>query len=321
MRTRTFGDSGLETSVIGFGGWPMGTDHYGAFEEDEITAAARRAFDLGVTLFDTAAVYGWGEGEKRMGRAIKDFRQDVVLVTKGGRDWDVDEQGRRAGETRTDSSRDMLLAQVDNSLKDLQTDYIDLYLIHHPDKSRPYSEPMEALRIAQEHGKIRFGGVSNFDVPMMKESLESFPVICNQLGYHVFDRRPEAEDFPFITERGLGVMGYGSLAHGLLTGTFTENTEFADNDWRSSRQAFGQPLFEGDQFKRNLRIVDRLKEIAAGFGRSVAQLAIAWSIANPVVTVALVGCRTPAEVEENIGGDWDLPLEAARAVEEALEIP
>ena len=295
VRYGNIGSSDLRTSVVGFGGWPMGRGHYGSFDEDEVVRTVHLAMDLGVTLFDTAAVYRWGSGEELVGRALEGRRSDIVLVSKGGLSWP--EPGVEA---KRDSSRENLIKGLDNSLRRLQTDYLDLYLVHWPDESRPFSEPMEALADLQSQGKIRYGGVSNFSAEQMSESLESFPIICNQVGHHLFDFRPEADVFPFCREKGLGVMAYGSLAHGLLTGTMTPDTEFERDDWRRKREAFGQPLFEGEHFLENLEKVEDLKEFAADKGRTVPQLALAWVIANPVVSVALVGAKTPSEIEENV---------------------
>jgi aryl-alcohol dehydrogenase-like predicted oxidoreductase len=300
MEYRNFGDSDLKTSVIGFGGWPMGKGHYGSFDEDEVVRAIHAAIDHGITLFDTAAVYGWGEGEKLLGKALKGKRDQVVLVSKGGLTWD--EVGGASGR---DSSKEHLTRGLEESLTNLQTDYLDLYLIHWPDESRPYSEPMETFAEFQSQGKIRQGGVSNFSPAMMKESLDSFKIVTDQVGYHLFDFRPEAEIMPFCRDNGMGIMAYGSLAHGLLTGTMSPDTKFEDDDWRRNLMAFGQPLFKGDTFLDNLRKVDALKEIAASRDMSIAQLALSWVISEPVVCVALVGTRTPAEIEHNVkAADW-----------------
>ena len=302
MLYRSFGNSDLKTSVIGFGGWPMGRGHYGSFDEGEVVRAIHAAIDAGVTLFDTAAVYGWGEGEKLLGQALKGKRDKVVLVSKGGLQWD--EPG--AGSQR-DSSRGHLARGLEESLRNLQTDHLDLFLIHWPDESRPFSEPMEAFSEMQREGKIRYGGVSNFSVAQMGESLESFPIVTNQVGYHLFDFRPESETMPFCRDNGMGIMAYGSLAHGLLTGTMTPDTTFEDDDWRRSLTAFGQPLFQGETFLENLRKVDALKEMAAAKGKSVAQMALAWVISEPVVSVALVGARRPEEIEHNVvAADWTM---------------
>ncbi len=294
MLYRKFGASDLETSVVGFGGWPMGRGHYGSFDEQQVINSIHRSMDLGVTLFDTAAVYGWGEGEKLLGRAIEGRRGDIVIVSKGGLKWDAP-----GAPSQRDSSREALTAGLDESLTRLGTDYLDLYLIHWPDESRPISEPMEAFQDFQRQGKIRYGGVSNFSPQQMAECLEVFPIVTNQVGYHLFDFRPEPEIVPFCRDNGMGIMAYGSLAHGLLTGTMTPETTFEDDDWRRSLMAFGQPLFEGQNFLDNLAKVDRLKEVAADKGLSVAQLALSWVASEPTVSVGLVGTRRPEEMEEN----------------------
>ena len=308
MRDKKFGNSDLETSVVGFGGWPMGRGHYGSFDDDEVVRAVHASIDLGVTLFDTAAVYGWGEGEKLLGRALEGKREDVVIVSKAGIPWDEEGGGRRR-----DSSRDSLEKSLNESLTRLQTDYLDLFLIHWPDESRPMSVPMEAFADFQKQGKIRYGGVSNFSPQQMSDCLDVFPVVTNQVGYHLFDQRPEPEIIPFCADNGMGIMAYGSLAHGLLTGTMTPETTFEEDDWRRSLMAFGQPIFKGQNFLDNLKKVDTLKEMAADKGFSVAQLALAWVASEPTVSVALVGTRKPEEIQENVAAaDWELsPSERA----------
>ena len=305
MQYRKLGNSDLNTSVIGFGGWPLGRGQYGPLDEAEAVRAVHAAIDQGINLFDTAAVYGWGAGEELLGRALEGRRHEVILVSKGGRRWDTD-----TGQRVSDSSLQFLRQGLEESLRRLQTDYLDLYLIHWPDETRPFSEPMEAFAQFQREGKIRYGGVSNFSAQQVRECLETFPIVCNQVGYHLFDLRPEESILPYCQERGAGIMAYGTLAHGLLTGTMTPETRFPEDDWRSSLVAFGQPLFKGEHFLRNLEKVERLKEIAARRGRTVAQLAIAWVISHPAVTVALTGIRRPQEVAENVAaGDWLLSPE------------
>ena len=302
MRYKKFGTSDLETSVVGFGGWPMGRGHYGSFDDNEVVRAVHASIDMGVTLFDTAAVYGWGEGEKLLGRALEGKREDVVIVSKAGIPWDEEGGGRRR-----DSSRESLEKSLDETLARLQTDYLDLFLIHWPDESRTMSEPMEAFAEFQKQGKIRYGGVSNFSPQQMGDCLDVFPIVTNQVGYHLFDQRPEPEIFPFCADNGMGIMAYGSLAHGLLTGTMTPETTFEEDDWRRSLMAFGQPIFKGQNFLDNLNRVDTLKEMSADRGFSVAQLALAWVASQPTVSVALVGTRKPEEMEENVAAaDWEL---------------
>ncbi len=312
-----FGNSGLETSVIGYGGWPMGRGMYGDFDDDEAIAAARTSFDNGVTLFDTAAVYGWGYGETLMGKALKGIRKDVILVTKGAREWVRDNPDRRSA-TVSDSDPVRLRATIDESLQRLQTDYIDLFLIHWPDKGRPFSEPMEVLEEAKKTGKIRHSGVSNFSVDMMAECRETSPIVTNQIGYHIFDRRPEAEVMPFVRENGMGIMAYGSLSHGLLTGTWNADKKFGDDDWRRAGANFGISSWGPDNLAANVAVVEKLKVIAADHGKTIPQLAIAWVLANDSITVALAGSVTPAEATDNLGGDWEMSDEIKKEIDDLV---
>ena len=317
MRKRMFGNSGLETSVIGYGGWPMGRGMYGDFDDDEAIRAARASYEEGVTLFDTAAVYGWGYGENLMGKALKGIRENVVLVTKGAREWVRDNPDRRSA-TVSDSDPKRLLTSIDESLKRLQTDYIDLFLIHWPDHNRAFSEPMDALEKAKAAGKIRYTGVSNFSVEMMAESRDSSPIVTNQIGYHIFDRRPEAEVMPFVKENGMGIMAYGSLSHGLLTGTWDADKTFSEDDWRRGGANFGINSWGPENLAANVAVVEKLKVIAADHGKTIPQLAIAWVLANETVSVALAGSVTPGEATDNIGGDWDMSPELKNEIDDLV---
>ena len=314
METRRFGKSDLEVSTIGFGCWTLGKGQFGFTDETEATEAVHRAIDLGVTLFDTAAIYGWGTSEETLGRALKGRRHEIILATKGGRKWDTS-----TGERANDSGREFLEQGLEESLRRLQTDYVDLLMIHWPDESRPFSEPMETFARLIEQGKIRYGGVSNFSPAQVEECLKHFPIVCDQVGYHLFDRRPEDTVLPFCREHGVGVMTYGSLAHGLLTGALTPDTKFADDDERSKGILFGQPLFQGEHYTRNLEIVEKLKPIAVSKSKTVAQLAVAWVLSNPAVTLALTGIRKPSEIEENVGAaGWILTDEEKAEIEAAF---
>ena len=317
MRKRMFGNSGLETSVIGYGGWPMGRGMYGDFDDDEAIRAARASYEEGVTLFDTAAVYGWGYGENLMGKALKGIRENVVLVTKGAREWVRDNPDRRSA-TVSDSDPKRLLTSIDESLKRLQTDYIDLFLIHWPDHNRAFSEPMDALEKAKAAGKIRYTGVSNFSVEMMAESRDSSPIVTNQIGYHIFDRRPEAEVMPFVKENGMGIMAYGSLSHGLLTGTWDADKTFSEDDWRRGGANFGINSWGPENLAANVAVVEKLKVIAADHGKTIPHLAIAWVLANDTVSVALAGSVTPGEATDNIGGDWEMSPELKNEIDDLV---
>ena len=302
MEYRAFGRTGLDVSAIGFGCWEIGGG-YGHFDESVVVKAVHRALDLGINLFDTAEGYGFGQSERILGKALGARRKEAIVVTKFGILQDD-------GKWYRDSSRESALAAIDRSLKALGTDYVDVYLIHWPDKDVPLEESMGALEEIVQTGKARFVGVSNFRPNQIETCMETRRVDITQYGYHMFDRRLEREVFPTIAEHGIGLMTYGSLAHGLLTGTFTPETTFDESDWRSNGTAFNIPLFTEEVFARNVAAVEDLKPIAARHGKTMAQLALRWALSNPVVSVALIGFRRPEEVEENVAG-LDLTLDQA----------
>ncbi len=302
MEYRAFGRTGLDVSAIGYGCWEIGGG-YGPFDESEVVAAVQRALDLGINLFDTAEGYGFGQSERILGKALGARRKEAIVVTKFG-------IYRPEGEWQRDSRRETALAAIDRSLKALGTDYVDVYLIHWPDRKTPLEETMGALEEIVQAGKARFVGVSNFLSHEIENCMAARRVDIAQYGYHMFDRRLEREIFPTVAQHGIGLMTYGSLAHGLLTGAFTSETTFEESDWRSNGVAFNIPLFTEEVFARNVAAVDDLKPIAARHGKTVAHLALRWVLSNPVVSVALVGFRRPAEVEEGAASlDWSLDQE------------
>ncbi len=305
MEQRRFGDTDLTCSAIGFGTWEMSTTMYGEIDVTEASRAVNAAIDHGITLFDTAEVYGPYHSEEILAKALGSRRKEIVLVTKVGFVYDEDNKiiGR--------SSRDhYIIKRTEGCLRRMNTDVIDLMLIHWPDHHTPIEEPIRALEKLKADGKIRHYGVSNFTVAMMEECQKHGRLTANQVGYHLYDRRMEKEVLPYCRANGIGYMAYGTLGFGLLTGAFTPETTFLDWDWRSKGKAFGLPLFERDHFLRELRVTARLQELAASYGKSVAQLAIAWVLGNPAVTVALVGMRNERELKENVAASrWRLSAE------------
>jgi len=301
---------------MGFGTWPLSGDRYGPIQDAEASNAIREAIDAGVNLVDTAPAYGSGHSEDVVGRAITGLRDKILLVTKCG-------INRRPGQASPgrDSSRENILREVDISLQRLDTDHIDVYLIHWPDPSVSFEEAFGAMDECVKAGKVRFVGVSNFTVEQMEACMKVRPIDVIQVGYHVFDRRMEKEVFPFCAKNDIGVMGYGSLAHGLLTGTFTANTTFDPQDWRGGGIFFGQPLLKGPNLGTNVGVVEQLKrEVAERKGVSMAQLALAWSLHNPVVSTALVGSRTPEELQSNLAGaELELTPEDMSQIDEIMK--
>jgi aryl-alcohol dehydrogenase-like predicted oxidoreductase len=304
MEYRPFGGTGLDVSAIGFGCWEIGGG-YGDVEADEFDRAVARAMDLGVNCFDTAEGYGNGASERALGAALGSRRDDAIIVTKFG-------MGYRDKPNLRDASRERVLTSIDKSLGNLGTDHVDVLLVHWPDRETPFEETMGALEEVVRAGKARFVGVSNFKRADIEECASAFRVDVVQYGWNMFDRRMQREIFPYCQEHGIGVMAYGSLAYGLLTGTFTEDMDFGAADWRARQGKMGSiklfdSLFGAESFPKNVRAVEELKTVAARLERSLPQLALRWTISHPAISTALVGCRTVAEVEDNVGAiGWSI---------------
>jgi aryl-alcohol dehydrogenase-like predicted oxidoreductase len=291
MDTVRLGMTDLQVFPIALGTWQLGGD-WGNFDERAAIAAIRHARGLGVNLFDTAQAYGFGASERLLGRALGDElarnRDDVVIATKGGL------RMTRDGVVR-DSSAGWLRSGVEQSLRELGVDHIDLYQVHWPDPDVPFAETAGALQQLVEEGKIRHAGVSNYTVAQMAAFARTRPVETLQPAYHLFRREIEDDIAPYVLEHDVGVLVYGPLAHGLLAGTMDEHTTFAGNDWRAK-----SPLFQGEAFRRNLEMVRELDRFARERDRTVSQLAIAWTLAHPAVEVAIVGTRRAAHIEDSV---------------------
>ena len=302
MEQRQLGDSGLFTSSIGFGTWEMSTTMYGHIDIKEASDAVNAAIDHGITLFDTAEVYGPYHSEELLAKALGDRRKEIVLVSKVG--FKYDENGKAVGRS---SKYENVMERAEGCLRRLETDFLDLLLIHWPDHDTPFEEPMRALEKLKQDGKIRHYGVSNFTPEMLDECEKHGHLAANQVGYHMFDRRMESKVLPHCLEKNIGFMSYGTLGFGLLSGAFTKDTAFGEGDWRRGGKAFGLPLFQEEEFGKQLKVVERLKAIARSHDKSVAQMAIAWTLGHPAVSVGLVGVRNEWELKENVAAaDWKL---------------
>lgn len=302
MEKRQIGNTDLVCSTVGFGTWEMSTTMYGDIDVADAERAIHAAIDHGINLYDTAEVYGPFHSEELLAKALGKKRNDIILVNKVG--FDYNDEGRIMG---LNSSYDNVITRTEGCLSRMKTDVIDLQLIHWPDHKTPLEEVMRALEKLKSDGKIRHYGVSNFNVEMMEECNQHGSLAANQVGYHLFDRRMDAEVLPYCGQNQIGFMAYGTLGFGLLTGAFTPDTTFVKSDWRSRGAAFGLPLFEHDSFVKELKVGKRLAELATGYNKSLAQLAIAWVLGNPAVSVALVGMRNERELTENVAAaDWRL---------------
>ena len=289
MQYTQLGESGPRVSRIAFGNWSAGGD-WGGVDREAAIAATRAALDLGITLFDTARAYGFGAAEELLGEAlrpeIKSARESLFIATKGG----LRSEG---GLPARDSSRAALRRDLEASLRSLGTDFVDLYQVHWPDPATPITDTARTLDEFVREGKARYVGVSNYNARQMSAFQQVRPIDTLQPPYHLFRRDIEQSILPFAQEHGIGVLVYGPMAHGLLSGRMTETTKFASDDWRSKSD-----LFAGSAFERNLSIVRRLQAFASERGVTVAQLAIAWTLANPAVDVAIVGARNPEQIRQ-----------------------
>jgi aryl-alcohol dehydrogenase-like predicted oxidoreductase len=286
VRHVRLGQTDLQVSAIAFGTWAFGGD-WGAADLQDSKDAIHRALELGINLFDTAQGYGFGAAEQLLADALRGRtrREDVVIATKGGLRMDGDRLLR-------DASRRWLREGVESSLRNLGTDYIDLYQVHWPDLLTPPEETAAALDELVKEGKVRHAGVSNFDADQMQALGRFGRVETLQPPYHLFRRDIEQTILPYAAEHDIGVLAYGPLAHGLLSGRLTESTSFDVEDWRSK-----SPDFTGETFRKNLAVVERLKKMAQGRDISLPQLAVAWTLANPAVQVAIVGARRPSQLD------------------------
>lgn len=304
MDYRQFGRTGLKVSAIGFGCWEIGGT-YGSIDESGFQHAVSQAIDNGITCFDTAEAYGMGASEEALARALAGRRNDVVIATKFG-------VGYEEMPNRRDSTRARVLASIDKSLQRLHTDYVDVYLVHWPDPNTPLDETMAALDDIVRQGKARSIGVSNFRLQQIEEAMRLRRIDVVQYAWNMFDRRMQAEIFPYCAAQQIGVMAYGSLAYGMLSGTFHAGMSFEENDWRSRGGNLGslnlfRTLFGPEHFRRNLAAVEKLKRLASKYGKTLPQFALRWTLGNPVIGTALVGFRAPAEVAENLGAlGWEI---------------
>src|SRR5215469_661317 len=297
MEYRPFGQTGIQISAIGVGCWEIGGG-YGSIEETEFIKAVNRALDLGINCFDTAEAYGFGASEKSLAKALGSRRKDAVITTKFG-------VGYPGAPILRDVGRKRVMECIEKSLKSLDTDYVDVYLIHWPDRTTPFEETMRALDDLVKQGKVRAVGLSNFRLSEIKTCMAERRVDVVQYCWNMFDRRMQQEIFPYCRENNIGVMAYGSLAYGMLTGTFSEEMTFDKNDWRAKRGQLlnlnlFQHLFGADHYLKNLRAVEELKAMAKRYGKSLPQFALRWTLSNPVISTALVGCRNPREVDDNV---------------------
>ncbi len=301
MRTHRLGSQGPELSIVGYGSWEAGGTAWGANESDEaVIAAMQAALDAGITWIDTAEVYGDGVSESLVGRAIAGRREEVTVASKVAPE--PEGSGFRPDQIRT---------ACEASLARLGVEAIDLYQLHWPDElGTPVEDSWGAMAELQQAGKVRWIGVSNFDRDLIERCEAIRHVDSLQPEFSMLDRR-QAKLIAWCAEQGTGVVSYGPLAYGLLTGAITAETTYVEGDWRGQSNEPGDPdelnLFARDVLPEALAVVERVRPVAERLGASLPQLALAWNAHQPGVTSAIAGSRDPAHVRSNaLAGDLSL---------------
>ena len=321
MEYRKFGATDITVSAIGFGCHDASKPTKGLWGDeyiDRMCATVNRAIDMGINCFDTAPHYGLGDSERMLGRALGARRKDVVLVTKCGLGWQGSEVDRPKGR---DGRREYVLPLVEQSLERMQTDYIDVLLMHYPDPNTPFEETMDTLDSVVQQGKARYVGVSNYSLDQIKEMNAIRRVDAAQYHYNAFDRRVDQKLIPYCEQQDIGVIGWGTLASGLLSGTCTVPKNFTEVDWRLRGDApeVVVDIFDDSVWERNVHLVEDLKPIANSLGKTMPQLSLRWVLANPAVSVALVGILDDRELEEDLGAlEWALSAEDLRRIDEVF---
>ena len=309
MELRPLGTSGLQVSAIGLGCWAMGGALWGEQEDQDSIATIQRARELGVNFLDTAPVYGFGRSEEVVGRALQGRRDQVVLATKCGLQWDAE------GRITNNSSRRRILQEIEDSLRRLRVDCIDLLQVHWPDQNTPLQETMGALVEIHQAGKIKAIGVSNFSAGQMAECLRHGPLHALQPPYNLFQRQIEQEILPFCREHEIGVVVYGPMYQGLLTGKYFFGEATPSDDLRRNHRELRPGRFEV-----NRKALEELRSIAERYDRTLAQLAINWVLSQPGITVAICGARRPDQIEADVAGaGWAISREDLAAIERVLE--
>jgi aryl-alcohol dehydrogenase-like predicted oxidoreductase len=290
MDQRTLGSQGLSVSAEGLGCMGM-SEFYGSADEAEAIATIRRALDLGVTLLDTSDIYGPHTNEQLVGQAIADRRDEVVLATKFGIVRDPENPAARGVNGRPE----YVLRSCDASLRRLGVDHIDLYYQHRVDPNVPIEETVGAMAELVDAGKVRFLGLSEPGPETIRRAHEVHPVSAVQTEYSLWSRDVEDEVLPTLRELGIGLVAYSPLGRGFLTGQITSPDDLAEDDFRRNN-----PRFMGENFARNLQLVDRIRQIAAEQNCTPGQLALAWVLAQGDDVVPIPGTKRRRYLEENV---------------------
>lgn len=296
--TREIGSSGVSASAVGLGTWAIGGWMWGGTDEAESISAIHSSLDAGITLIDTAPAYGLGRAEEIVGKALEGRRERAVIATKCGLAWHTD-KGRHFFDqdgkpVHRYLGRDGIFHEIDESLKRLRTDYIDLYITHWQDPTTPVEETMDALKALKKAGKIRAIGASNVDANDLRAYIAAGELDAIQERFSMIDREIEATLLPLTMAKGISTLSYSSLALGLLSGTVGADRVFSGDDQRRDN-----PRFSVANRKKVAGFADAIRPIADAHGATIAQIVIAWTLAQPGITFALCGARNPAQAKDN----------------------
>jgi aryl-alcohol dehydrogenase-like predicted oxidoreductase len=315
VETRRLGNSDMQITPLGIGAWAIGGSGWngsmGLQNEDDSVPAIHAALDHGLNWIDTAALYGLGHSEEVVARALRGRSQKPFVFTKCERVWD--DKGEVGASLKAASIR----KECEGSLRRLQVETIDLFQIHWPEPEEDIEEGWTTLAKLKEEGKVRYIGVSNFSVAQMKRAQSIAPITSLQPPYSVVTRKVEEEILPFAKANNIGVIVYSPMSAGLLTGSMTKErvANFIPEDWRRNLPNFQEPLLS-----RNLRVVEHMREIGKKHGRSPGEVAIAWTLDHEAVTGAIVGFRSPKQVEGVMGAlKFRLSKEEMADIEAALQ--
>lgn len=304
MEYRKLGNSDLPVSAITFGAWAAGGWMWGGTERNEAIKAIRAAYDVGVTSIDTAPIYGQGNSEEIIGKAIKDLPRDKVqILTKYGMRWDLakgnfdfksaDTKGKKIDIYRY-AGKESIIKECEDSLHRLGIDYIDLYQIHWPDPTTSIEETMGAVAKLIEQGKVRYAGVCNYNVAQLSEARKYIKIVSNQVPYSMVLRDIEKDVVPYCLENDVSILAYSPLERGLLTGKIKPGNAFVQGDHRAELY-----FFTDENIKRTNAFLDKIKPLAAGKNATLAQLVLRWTIEQPAITIALAGARNEKQSVEN----------------------
>lgn len=315
MITRQLGNSDLNITPIGYGAWAIGGGGWafgwGPQDDADSIASIHEAIDAGINWIDTAAIYGLGHSEMVVARALEGRSKRPYVFTKCARIWN---DKREVGKSL---KRESIRQECEASLRRLQVDVIDLYQVHWPEPDEDVEEGWEAVAKLKAEGKVRWIGVSNFNVEQLKRAQRIAPITSLQPPYSMVRPEVGAEILPYCQAQNIGVIAYSPMASGLLTGAMTREriAQFPSDDFRRNSKFYQEP-----QLSRNLQLAELCKEIGQRYGKTAGEVAIAWVLANPAVTGAIVGARKPGQVAGFIGAmDWRLPAQEMERVAEFMK--